>query len=139
VRAARAVFHGDHVAFRDHILDHVVAVGEGGAQPRPGAGEALIAGIDVEVLHANAHALEVRSDVAHHRVLLLGAHRVLEAPDHRLVALDLRGGCLRGRPVRVPCGEREPRASAERPIDQSATREHGRCPPNMIAMFPGDS
>jgi hypothetical protein len=96
VCAAHLEQHPHHVAFGDDLLDRVGAVGKRGAQIRAGARKALVARVVADVLEAGAPTLVARRQhLLHGRSFVLGALRFLETANDALVALELRGRCLR--------------------------------------------
>src|SRR5262249_42213069 len=121
--------HPDHVAFRDHVLDLVVAVREGATQIGARAGEALALRVGGEMREAAAPALVVWGEqLALDQRFVVGALQLLEAADHRLVALKESWSALRQRPRR----SREREAGAQRAIEESATGQH-RSPPMLFS------
>src|SRR5262249_37049636 len=93
--------HSDEVALSDPSLALVLTIGEPAAQVGARAREALALRIGGKVRKAAAPALVVgREHLALDQGFVLGALQLLEAADHRLVALELAGIALRGRPWR---------------------------------------
>ena len=106
VGAAHAKDHADAIAFSDHGLDHVDAVGKCGAQIRTRAGEVLILRILRQMLDAGTQPLGTRrGQLTLDGGFVLGALRFFEAAHHLLVALEISGRRLRRRPSRVSGGQ----------------------------------
>jgi hypothetical protein len=101
------------VAFRDDILDHIHAIGNGVPQVGPGARPALAVCVAAEVFHAGAGAPVVgREQLLDDRVAVGLALRLLEAQRDLLVALDLRAVHIRSFFIR--CVDGQQRGCTER-------------------------